>query len=100
MDLGNYLGETYLNPYYLNTAEEYSGKNSYRMPLHHRLDMGINFIKEKKKGTRTWSISVYNVYNRQNAYMLFYKENSNKEVTLHQLTLFPFIPSASYSFAF
>lgn len=100
MDLGTYLGQNYVQPNYFNTAEEYGGRNSFRMPMYHRLDVGVSFMKQKPKGVRTWNFSIYNVYNKQNVYLLFYKENANKEMSLHQLTLFPLIPSFSYSFAF
>ncbi len=85
-------------------AEEvhsYYGRNSSKMPNYHRLDLGIHFVKKVKKGIRTWSFSIYNVYNRQNAYYLFYdqKEGSN-EIGLYQISLFPIIPSFSYSLSF
>lgn len=79
----------------------YSGRNSSKMPDYHRLDLGVHFIKKVRKGTRTWSFSIYNVYNRQNAYYIFYdkKENAD-EIGLYQLSLFPIIPSFSYSLKF
>jgi hypothetical protein len=79
----------------------YGGRNSSNMPDYHRLDLGIHFIKKVKKGIRTWTISIYNVYNRQNAYYLFYdfKEDTN-EIGLFQISLFPVIPSFSYSLKF
>ncbi|MDA3891580.1 MAG: TonB-dependent receptor plug domain-containing protein [Salinivirgaceae bacterium] len=79
----------------------YNGRNSYRMPAFHKLDVGVNFIKVKKKGIRTWNISVYNAYARQNTFMLYYKyDRIENKVKLYQLSLFPFIPSVSYSFRF
>lgn len=82
-------------------------KNAYRMRAFHKLDIGANFRKKKKNGVRTWSVSIYNVYNRQNPYYYYYERvpsqnystQSNKLV-LKQLSLFPFIPSFSYSFSF
>ena len=104
---GNYyqadLGDYYLDgsdPYELLLAEQYNGKNSFRMPAFHKLDLGVNFSKQKRIGVRTWSFGIYNAYNRQNPFFLFYKKNSANEVKLHQLTLFPIIPSFHYSFVF
>lgn len=71
------------------------GRNNFRMPAYHRLDIGINFHKKKKHGIRTLSLSVYNVYNRHNPYMV-YQDGSK----LMQLSIFPIIPSFSYQYKF
>jgi len=92
-----FVGEEF---YFFNNAHYYDGKNSTRMPAFHKLDIGFNFKKEKSKGVRTWFVGVYNVYNRQNPFFLFYKENNQGVNSLHQLTMFPIIPSFNYSFAF
>lgn len=96
--------------------KDYGGRNNYRMPAYHRMDLGMNFHKEKKHGIRTWSISVYNIYNHQNPFMLMWQTNygeytynpitgeqvqeSKEEVVLKQFSLFPIIPTLSYSFKF
>ena len=82
-----------------------NGRNGFRMEAYHRLDLGINFHKETKWGERSWNVSIYNAYGRQNPYTyflgkdrnLFTGEGSGKPV-LKRLALFPFIPSVSYSF--
>jgi hypothetical protein len=84
----------------INESQLYYGKNSYRMPAYHKLDLGISFEKKVQKGMRTWSFGIYNVYNQQNPFYLFYKLNKQKEIKLHQLTLFPLIPSVNYSLRF
>ncbi len=81
----------------------YDGINTFRMKPYHRLDFGINFHKQKKWGERTWNVSIYNVYNRQNPYYYFYKNVDVYGYTqrkLYQQSLFPIIPSVSYSFKF
>lgn len=88
----------------------YNGKNNYRMRDFHRLNLGINFHKKKKWGERIWNISIYNVYNRQNPFYYFYENQveyddqgnqfTDDKLTLKQQSLFPIIPSASYSFKF
>ncbi len=83
-------------------------RNNYRMPAYHRMDLGMNFHKEKKRGVRTWSISVYNLYNRKNPFLIYTEDRSyeydrhgnQKDDALMQLSLFPIIPSFSYSFKF
>lgn len=79
-----------------------SSRNNYRMPSYHRLDLGINFNKKTKLGgISTWNISIYNVYNNQNPFILFTEESSyNKGKILKQLSLFPIIPSVSYLYKF
>lgn len=97
------------NLYYRNQLTHYSSRNNYRYADYHRMDVGVNFHKKKKRGIRTWNISVYNAYNQKNPFMVYqsydgyydkneqtYKEKS----VLKQVTLFPIIPSVSYSFKF
>jgi hypothetical protein len=93
-----------LNPNF-QPIEYYKERNGFRMPSYHRLDFGINFHKKLKRGERTWSLNIYNVYNRKNPYMITFDETydpqTNKTVTrLKQISLFPIIPSFSYSFKF
>jgi len=81
--------------------------NAYRMPAYHRLDLSLSMSKEMKRGTRTWSFNIYNVYNQKNPYYLmlgyddvYYDGKLITELVLYKITLFPFIPSFSYSFKF
>ena len=84
-------------------------RNNYRMPAYNRLDLGMNFYKEKKHGTRIWNISVYNAYNRLNPFIVFPDEHyewdektgiSKSWPVLKQISIFPIIPTISYSFKF
>jgi hypothetical protein len=79
---------------------EYSAINAYRMAPYNRLDIGIQWIKTKKHGVRTWEFSIYNVYNRENPYFYYIGANANGNTALMQVSLFPIIPSVSYSFKF
>jgi hypothetical protein len=74
----------------------YPGRNQSRMPVYHRLDFAVRFIKEKKKGKREWVISVYNVYSRQNPYFVYMEHDKQKQLHLYQISLFPIIPSFTY----
>lgn len=94
----------------------YSDINSFRMRDYHRLDLGINFVKQMKWGERKWSISVMNVYNRQNPYYYYFDYEYVSSTTsgsegfifgsvkgnlkLFQQSLIPFLPTASFSFKF
>jgi len=87
------------NNYYSGEIEYYKQRNSFRMPAYHRLDVGFNLHKRKKWGERTWSFSVYNLYNRKNPMALGF-ENNGSEKKLVQYSMFPFISSVSYNFKF
>ncbi|RLD57592.1 MAG: TonB-dependent receptor [Bacteroidetes bacterium] len=87
--------------------DEYKNKNNFRMPSYHRLDFGMNFTKQKKHGIRTWNVSIYNVYNRRNPFMVFYQLNRDYSTqgdigkfALMKYSVFQFIPSVSYSYKF
>jgi outer membrane receptor for ferrienterochelin and colicin len=89
------------SPYGNNSEIEYfQGKNSYREPAYHRLDFGVNRHKEKKWGTQTWSFGLYNAYNRQNPFYLYFGYDSYGNRALKQMSIFMMIPSISYSFEF
>ena len=80
-------------------------RNGYRTPSYHRLDLGVNFHKEIPWGKRTWSLGFYNIYSRQNPFFLFFDQEYNddeqaSENVLKQISLFPIIPSISYSVKF
>ncbi|WP_291859000.1 carboxypeptidase-like regulatory domain-containing protein [Marinilabilia sp.] len=87
-------------------SESVGSLNNYRMPAFHRLDLGVNFTKKKKRGERTWSFGVINAYGRQNPFLLYFSESENNPEgsamrQLKQLSLFPFpIPYVRYSFKF
>lgn len=96
---------------YLIYGQVYNDLNSYRMRAYHKLDVGINFNKTVKRGERTWSINIYNLYNRQNPYYYFldttYQFDQQGRIipeatktVLKQQSYFPIIPSFSYSLKF
>ena len=82
-------------------------RNNFRLPPYHRMDVSVNFHKQKKHGVRTWSISIYNLYNRQNPFIIYPKSVENWEANgteystvLMQRSLFPILPSVSYIYKF
>ena len=82
-----------------------SSRNNFRMPNYHRLDIGANFHRVFKNPRlhRTISVSVYNVYNRKNPYMLYVSNTRSYNgypSALMQLSLFPILPSVAYTFYF
>ncbi len=81
------------------SVQYYNGRNGFRMPAYHRLDLSFNMHKKRKYYLRTWTIGVYNAYNRKNPYYLYFKHDNNQK-RLTQISLFPIIPSFSYSMNF
>lgn len=96
------LYQTYLHTgnSYNYTIQEFSDRNAYRMPNYHRLDISANFKKHKKRGIRTWSLGIYNVYNRKNPYFMYLDYNDDGCAVMKQVCISPLIPSFSYSFKF
>ena len=83
----------------------YPDRNSYRLIPYHRLDLGLVY----KIGTRRnqdLTLSIYNAYNRRNAYFVFFdavKDKATGRTTgfqAQQASLFPVIPSLTYNFRF
>lgn len=88
------------NVYYFPEIEYYSGRNAYKMPAYHRLDISLNLHKIKRWGTTSWSFGFYNAYSRQNPFFVYFSNDSNGDRVLKQMSLFPIIPSVRYSVKF
>ena len=83
--------------------------NNLKLPDYHRLDIGVNFRKETRRGNeRIWNISVYNAYCRLNPVYATIK--TTDEITGEPLpdgqflckgtALIPILPSFSYTLKF
>lgn len=85
------------------TVGYYTQRNGYRMPDYHRLDLGLTWIRKRTaKFESSWNFSVYNAYNRENAYFIKFRQSTtdaNKTEAV-QVSLFKIIPSISYKFKF
>ncbi|MFY0601065.1 MAG: TonB-dependent receptor [Cyclobacteriaceae bacterium] len=81
-------------------VENFGSRNDYRMRSYHRLDFGMTWEKEKKWGHRTWSIGVYNLYNRKNPFFIDTTTDSGGNEKFVQFSLFPAIPYVRYGFVF
>lgn len=84
-----------------NELIDYGKRNSFRMEAYHRLDVGFQFKKEKIRGIQTWELSFYNAYNRFNPFFYYGQMNdAGTERSLRKATLFPMIPSLSWTYKF
>ncbi|WP_262897915.1 TonB-dependent receptor [Carboxylicivirga linearis] len=87
-------------------ANDYAGVNNYRMPSYHRLDLSMNYHLESKVFNESvLSFSIINLYNRSNAYYIYYAiEGGEKDyemsIKAKQVSLFPIMPSVSWRFKF
>ncbi|WP_090777235.1 TonB-dependent receptor domain-containing protein [Pedobacter sp. ok626] len=85
------------------TVFYYTEKNGYRTPAYHRLDVAATL--EGKPGRRlqsSWSFGIYNLYNRQNAFSIDFKDNPDDptKTEVVRTTLFGIIPSVTWNFKF
>jgi hypothetical protein len=69
--------------------------NNLHLPDFHHLDVAYQIKTSRKNKSTLWNISLYNVYNHQNVYY-YYKKNNQ----INQITYFPFLPSLTYTRAF
>lgn len=83
------------------TYAVYNGRNNSRYPDYHRLDLSATLkCKNKHKNWKgEWNFSIYNAYGRKNTWaVLFLSEGEHISTT--KISLFSFIPSATYNFKF
>ena len=74
-------------------GELYNGLNNSRLPVYHRLDLGVKRYFETDRGLKSqFSLNIYNVYARQNAVTVCYRNGK-----LYQKSLFTIIPTISYT---
>jgi hypothetical protein len=77
----------------------YTVRNGYRLPPYHRLDFGVSYTTSRGG---VWSLSFYNLYGRRNIYTVLIRDRNDgsglKEAV--KFSLFPMIPSLSYTFTF
>ncbi|MBK7173054.1 MAG: TonB-dependent receptor [Bacteroidales bacterium] len=83
----------------------YSDRNAYRMPDYHRLDLSCTLKGKEKPGKRwrgDWNLSVYNAYNRKNAWSINFEKDAADPYTTYAVKtyLFSIIPALTYNFKF
>ena len=98
---------TYPNGQYVYqgiTVPTYGERNSSSLPAYHHLDISATYIPkpDKKKGWQSeWVFSIYNIYNKQNAASISFRQNSETGVNeAVRLSIFGAVPSVSYNFKF
>ncbi|MCK5692407.1 MAG: TonB-dependent receptor, partial [Bacteroidales bacterium] len=88
-----------------NILPLYTGRNEYRFPDYHRMDVSLTLRGKEKPGKRwrgEWNLSLYNAYARKNAWTLnFVQDEVESNVTRAEMTyLFTIVPAITYNFKF
>ena len=82
------------------------GRNNYRIPAYHRLDIAATLQGRKRPGKRkddNWVFSAYNVYARKNAFSVYFQPNKDNPLVTEAVKYSVFatiIPSVTYNFKF
>jgi len=85
---------------------EYGERNSYRIKPYHRADLSFTRVGKKRKDFESsWNFSIYNLYNRQNVYFIYFDEEGSYEdgtlkLTAKQVSIFPILPTITWNFKF
>lgn len=71
------------------------------LPIYHRLDLGINYKKTFRNNSHfTVNLSVYNAYNRKNAYFAYITQSSDGKAEGTAYSVIPIIPTLSLAYDF
>jgi hypothetical protein len=82
--------------YLPNNIIAFSDRNEYRLPLFHKLDIGMKY-RFGKKVKQTFDLHIYNVYARRNVFAILYAQDEDTfEYAFRYLSFFPFLPTFSY----
>ena len=89
------------------TGEElpvYTAKNGYRLPSYQHLDFSFIYKFKVKKLEHVLNVSIYNAYNHFNVFAVYgsysVDANGNTIIVYKKLSLFPVLPSFSYTLKF
>lgn len=86
------------------TVPNFNSRNENNLPSYHRLDVSATLTpnkNKKRKWQAEWVFGIYNLYNRQNAASITFRQNdetaSNEAI---RLSIFGIVPSATYNIKF
>lgn len=90
----------------------YTGRNQYKLPDYHRMDLSATLTPRKNNNRRwksSWTFAIYNAYNRKNPFTIYTRTKQDKdgnhlgdgtEKEARLLYLFPILPSVTYNIKF
>lgn len=86
------------------TVPNFSSRNDNNLPSYHRIDVSATLTpnrNKRRKWKAEWVFGIYNIYNRQNAASITFRQNqetgSNEAL---RLSIFGIVPSATYNVKF
>jgi hypothetical protein len=86
------------------TIPSYGLRNENRLPTYHHLDVAATYSPtqdKSKKWKGEWVFSIYNLYNRQNAASISFRQNPTSGINeAVRLSIFGIVPAVSYNFKF
>lgn len=84
------------------TCYYFSGRNTYRTPPSHRLDLSATYTRVMRRHTSIWSFGIYNAYSHQSPFVIYFEDDPGKPSGTRavQQSLFGLIPSVSYTLKF
>jgi len=90
-------------------VEQFSKVNAYREPAYDRLDISATYTPHHAKPHKwqsSWTVAIYNVYDRHNPYFLYVdnegsvSNTSSIKLTVYEVYILPILPSITYNFKF
>jgi len=81
-------------------------RNNYRVTPYHRLDLGATYAfkkNERRRYKQTLVFSVYNAYNRRNAFSIYFQTKANEPLQTEAVRLSiigSVVPAVTYNFNF
>lgn len=82
----------------------YSERNQIRIPDYHRLDIAYTIGRGYKKNAKfrtSWTLSVYNVYGRKNAFSVYFTQGQFQRAQANRLAVLgAAFPSLTFNFEF
>lgn len=87
---------------YRTEAGLITSRNNFRLPPTHRLSLSFSWHKKlKKRGLRTWNVSLFNVYNAMNPTFVYGTHSGSPSTyVVKKITALPLIPSVTYTYRF
>jgi hypothetical protein len=79
----------------------YNGKNASKYPNYHRLDLSLEYkINPQSKFQSSLTLSVFNVYNRKNANVIYFKAEEGFKTQAYRIAMMQRIFALSYNLNF
>ena len=77
-------------------------KNNYRLRAYHRLDLGLQYKKEKQKIINEFRLDIYNVYSQLNPFFIVLTSSEDPKtnktrIFVREYSILPIIPTLSYN---